>query len=776
MRIRISRGRIEVWGAVLGALLCGLTPVRALDTNKDLTQCQQYVWTTREGLPAHAINAIAQTPDGYLWLATHAGLFRFDGVTFTYANSWNAPGAKPSEILSLAVSKAGELWIGTNGDGFGRLRNGVYERIKLGRTDQSWYDVRSIYTAQDGSLWFSGEGSATMVRVKDGVATNLTSTRLPYVPTHQITQDRQGDYWLATYANGLIHLRRDGSFRQFRTQEGLPSNELSALCFDRDGALWIGTTSSGLCRYKQGRFHTFTKRDGLSSDIINTLYQDRQGNLWIGTANGINRRQRGQFTAFRKADGLSNMAAGPMLEDREGNLWVGSGAGLNRFCNTKLTPLEFHSEEGASGIEALRPGVGGSVWIAANDGLRRVRGTETRLFTTRDGLPGNHISSILEARDGTLWVLCRNGRIARYRNGAFHTLPGIHAFSDVMEDKQGVLFVGPYGLYRYAPPRFLLRISAAQIGYIFMSYRDRSGALWLACNGGFGKVQNDHIEWFNQGLAPHTDVQAITEDGAGGFWLGTDSGLSHFRNGRHTLYTTRDGLPDNVLFQVLTDNNGGVWAGCTQGIFALKTQDIAAFEAGRLPTIPATFYKADAGIRDFPFRYGALKTPDGRLWFRGEEGLTIVTPTHLPICSLKPTVCIEKLLINAKEQPLQGAIRLPPGAREVEFRYTALSLTDPGRVRFRYRLEGYDKDWVDAGTRRAAFYTNLPPGNYVFQVIACNHDGIWNTEGATLRFTLRPFFWQTWWFKSLGILLGAGLIVVGVRLRLRQLQRRNREL
>ena len=779
-------------------LLGGLAPVRALDTDKDLTQCRLDNWNTRDGLPPREIESLAQTPDGYLWLATRAGLVRFDGVAFRVFDAANTPGWTRGMVRAVAVAPNGQIWIGTDGDGFGTFQEGHYTRYNTEAGTPKWSQTTALCCARDGSLWVGGQGEHSVLRLRNGRAETVSTA--PWTVSG-IVEDTQGAICIATSAEGLHKIAANGLPMPFEPK--LPVSNLTALCATGDGSLWAGTEHQGLWRLHGGKWQAYGPTEGLISEGVRSLYADRAGNLWVGTRSGLHRWRDGAFHVFNSRDSLIDSSAGPLLEDREGNLWVSTGTGLSRFSNTKLTPFELSSmpksrhtsHSRASAMDdtlrdSMRDPLKGAVingacqtrngdcWFATSEGLARLRNNAVTLFTRRHGLPesvmGNAISSVWPAKDGGLWLITDGGGLHHWREEHFTTLLTKSSMAKVAEDRGGLLLDDWNTLSRLRNGKQVPLTCDKPLGYIFTFCPDAAGTLWFGCEQGLGRVQGDKIELFRDGLPPDTHVLAVACASNGEQWLGTDKGLARFRNGKFTLFNKQDGLPDENLYQVLIADNGALWIGGNRGIFVVSHNSLEAYEKGFIRQLAYRLYDAPDGIRRFPLSQAALKTGDGKLWFRGDMGMTIVDPKRLRCNTLVPHVLIEQATVDGLKMDANKPIRVLAGKGELEVRYTAPSLTMPERVRFRYKLEGYDHEWVAADTRRAAYYTNLPPGTYRFRVMACNNDGVWNNEGAAFTFTLAPRFYQTDWFRFAAI-TGLAVVVAGLaRLRMRGLKRANR--
>ncbi len=769
------RNLLRGLGLILLVLLMMMSalPLRALDQDKALTQCRMDVWTTKDGLPPRDIEAIAQTPDGYLWLATRSGLARFDGVSFKVFTPRNTPGFTRGMILSLGVTREGDLWVGTDGDGFGLFKNNQYQRVRFGTGKPTWSEARAIFPARDGSLWVGGIGENSLAHLRAG---RVVSASQAVEGVRAFAEDKQGRLYIASLFLGILQQEKNGAFVKLAVKTPLPTLSCTTLRFDRDNSMWVGTQHNGLYRLRNGQWRAFTTRDGLSSNDIQSIFTDRQDNLWIGTRNGVNRWRNGAFVAFNKRDGLFDNSVQAMQEDREGNLWVAAGSGLNRFNNTKLTPLDLPSTIYSGTLTAIAQTREGSLWFGTTNGLARWRSGRFLPVAVPDCVLKSGVSSLCTMPDGTLRIIANSGPLLAWKQGRFAALEQNCQKRRLARDREGIVFAKDSALYRQRNRRYIPVPATEDIGYIFTLCTDRRQTLWVGSANGLGHLENGRVAMFHDGLPKNTHVLGIAEGGQDGMWLGTDSGLARFRDGKFTLYTIRDGLPDDNLYQVAEDAAGTLWVGGNRGIFSIRAQDLNAFDARRITTLPLVLYDAADGIRRFPLGGTGLTMADGNLVFFGDHGVTIVAPRRIVSNLVRPPVVIEQAVVDGAVLPLNRAARALPGKGELEIRYTALSLSAPEKVRFRYRLEGYDKKWVEAGSRRVAYYTNLPPGRYTFNVMACNNDGLWNRTGAACQFVLRPHYYQTLWFKALGALVATLFVVVIVGRRTQQLRRSNHQL
>jgi ligand-binding sensor domain-containing protein/signal transduction histidine kinase len=786
LRPRLLRGSLAVLAA--GApLLAPMSSAQGLDPRKALTQFKLDVWTTAEDLPQNSVTALVQTRDGYLWLGTYGGLGRFDGVRFTVFDTGNTPQLRTNGIQALLEDHQGALWIGTNGGGLSRFHDGRFTTFTS--ADGLPNDiVRALYEDREGSLWIGTndglcrlrDGRFTTYAVKDGLASGFVRA---------IGEDASGVLWIGTNGGGLD--RREGErFRPLTTQDGLPSNFIFALLRGRDGAFWIGTNGGGLCRLKDGRLETFTTREGLPSNIIWSLHEDAQGSLWVGTyGGGIARFRDGKFTAFTSRDGLSNDFVRAVWSDREGSLWIGTySGGLCRLRDGKFTTYTTREGLAHDFARTILEDRSGSLWIGTTGGgLCRLREGAFRCFSAKDGLAPD-VRALYEDAAGVLWVGTAQSGLFRATDKGFTrytTADGLahQSVSAISGDGSGGLWIGTNGggLSRFAGGRWTTWTTAEGLAgnFIFATHVDRKGTLWVGTDGaGLSRFEGGRFNPVTRknGLASDI-VFCFYEDAGGTLWIGTSGGLSRFLDGKLTTFTTREGLLDDVVFQILEDGEGRLWLSGNRGISRVGRSDLDAVAAGSRRAVAAVGFGTADGMKSNECsgvaQPAGWKGRDGRLWFPTTKGVVVVDPARIPRNTLPPPVRVEQVVVDG--EPVTAA-EVPPGKERWEFQYTALSFLAPGKVEFKYRLDGFDRDWIPAGRRRTAYYTRLPPGSYTFRVTASNNDGVWNEAGDTRALLIRPYFYETPWFYAL-----SGLVVVlgaagAYRLRVSTLQARQREL
>jgi diguanylate cyclase (GGDEF)-like protein len=766
------------------SLLLVPSAAHALDPGRAISQYRLQSWSTREGLPQSSVEAILQTRDGYLWLGTQEGLVRFDGVRFVVLDKSNTKALKANRVIALCEDRKGDVWIGTEGGGLARLRHGEWRtwREEEGLPNDS---VRAVVEDASGVVWVGTDRGLARVRGEEIVASGLAGR---YVQSLVAARDgtlwvglRDGSVWrvrneqlgeslslpgsggvgaLWSDDDGTLWVgRKDalvrvspGSVRSFTGREGLPGRSVQDLHRDRDGSLWVGTENGGLARLRSDRFEVFTTREGLSNNMVQRILEDREGNLWVGTQDGgVNRLADGKFVTWTTREGLAGDIVWPVMGDREGNLWVGtSNAGLSRFRDGHFTNFTTRDGLSSNSIQSLAQDAEGAIWVGTRGGgLNRLKDGRWTRWSTREGLPSDSVTALLPDRDGRLWIGMRDAGLAWMDHGR-------------------ILPVGGQSLQR-------------EVAHYI--HQDRRGDVWIATNGrGLVRYSGGTFSSYTtkEGLSSDI-VNVVHEDTEGVLWVGTfGGGLNRLRDGRIDSWTTAEGLFDDAIFQILEDGRGHLWMSCNKGVFRVSKEELEEVARGTRRSLEPVAYGQLDGMRNQECN-GAnqppgWKTADGKLYFPTIEGLVMVDPERMHANRIPPPIVLEQVRANDQPVPLAASLEFPPDRQSFEFHYTAPSLSVPERVRFRYRLESLDRDWVEAGTRRVAYYTRIPPGRYRFVVTAANEDGVWNESGVSVAFRLHPHFWRTGWFFGLGAVVVGATGLFGYRLRVRHLHRREERL
>jgi signal transduction histidine kinase/ligand-binding sensor domain-containing protein len=774
---------------LLLALALFTSPPLALALHPPL-QISQYAhtsWTARDGASLGLVFAMAQTPDGYLWVAGSLGLFRFDGLRFV---PWQPPKGQslPESPYSLLVSRDGTLWIGT----FGGLAswNGT-ALTRYPQTDKVF--VTSLLEDREGTIWaglFGERGQLCAVRAGQAQCFIPQGGFGKFV--WSLGEDSSGNLWAG--AESGVWRWNPGAPQRFEA----PGMRMGDLSTTDDGQLLIAIRGAGLKRLADGKLVPYPMRSAAKPGVLisdrdvksNKLLRDRDGGLWIGTEGlGLIHVKDGLADTLTRAQGLSGNAACSLFEDREGNIWYGSEKGVDRFRKLPITTLSTQQGLPNEGTKSVLATTDGSVWVATIDGLARWKDERPVVYKERDGLPDSRVQSLYQDPDGRLWVSTARG-LAYFANNRFVAVSGVpgNEVYSITGDVAGNLWLsGSEGLARLHRGRFVETIPWAALGrkqQAKVIVADQGG-VWLSfwLDGGVMYVKDGKVEATYtpaQGLgAGH--VAGLRLDADGAVWAATEEGgLSRIKDGRVTTLTVANGLPCNTIHWSTLDDNGSLWLYAACGLVRVSRDDLAAWIADpsrRL--LPKLWGGADGvplrALTPAEFNPPVAKALDGKLWFVSGTDIHLIDPDHLPFNPLPPPVHIETLVADHKSYTLANGLRLPPLVRDLTIEFTALSLVDPKSTRFRYRLEGHDTDWQEAVDRRQATYTNLPPGDYRFRVKAANNSGVWNEEGAQLEFAIEPAFYQTAWFRLAGAALLIGLAWSGFqlwhRMRVRRLQR-----
>jgi ligand-binding sensor domain-containing protein/signal transduction histidine kinase len=759
-------------------VFCGAR-THALDPRRELTQFSRQTWQTENGLPQNTVRSVIQAREGYIWVATEEGLARFDGDGFVVLDKQNTPQFKSNDVRSLLQDRRGALWVGTAA-GLVRIDGG--EVTSFG-TQQGLPgdDIESLYEDRDGVVWVGT--SSGLSRYADGAFTNFTTREgLPANGVQTLFEDAEGVLWVGTTvgaarfrggrfesfdaggagasveaveqgADGCLWLGtsdglacyKEGRLKTYTVADGLPNDRVTTLRADAEGSLWVGT-AAGLSRFRDGRFENFTGVEGLSDGVILSLFEDAEGSLWVGTeSGGLSQLKDKKFTTYTTKEGLSSDLVKAIYEDRRGRVWVGTyGGGLNLLQDGKVSVYTTKQGLASNIVLALADDAAGDLWAGTPDGLSRLRDGRFETYTSADGLPNDFVRSLYAARDGSLWVGTRGG-LARLKDGVFET----------------------YTTREGLPDDFVGTIN-----------EDAEGNLWVGTLGGLSKLAGGKFENYTtrEGLSDDV-VISIHGDAEGRMWVGTNGGgLNLLKGGRFTAFTTRDGLPDDVIYRVLEDGRGRLWMSCNKGIFRLAKSELDDFAAGRVHSLSPVLYGTADGMATRECSGGghpsAWRDHEGRLWFSTIKGVAMIDPERVASNTHPPPVAIEQVRVDGEPVAAGTGVEFAPGKSRFDFYYAGLSFVAPGKVRYKYKLEGFDRDWVDGGDRRAAYYTNLGPGDYRFLVLACNNDGVWSSAPASFAFRLRPHFYRTYWFYAL-CALGLGLLAWQLyALRLRQVRAR----
>lgn len=758
-------------------LFCGLLMAQ--------TQSHFDSWTTDQGLPQNSVLAVLQSRDHYLWVATSDGLVRFDGLRFTIFNKSNTSGIEGNRFTSLYEDREGTLWIGTDGAGLVRYRNGVFTTYSTSRevVTRDW--IQMVTGDATGHLWMFLNGR--IAQWIDGHLLASPSSQFPKgdVQFSIIGPHNPAGIWSRSKTTLAIFVH--GKTTAWPAEKVLGNTMVRAVAEDRDGTVWIAG-DGGLASFRNGELAATTLISGCSAGPtmfflfnpkLNLACKDGQNNLAIIPTDSLQRRDT-LHIPVALADGLTGAS---FYEDDENNLWIGTNAhGLYR-ARKQLITVYAEGEGLNRNIYPIYQDRAGAIWLGTwGSTLSRLHDGKVTNYASRDGL-ASEITSLFEDRSGRLWVGCYSNGVRVFQNGRFVVPKGLEnlgVVSAMFQDREGALWFGTDDkVVRYVPGS--LKSYTGEDGLAATDARviieDAAGGLWIGGIGGLTHFQSGRFTAFTErdGL-PSNSVRALYEDLDGVLWIGTyDGGLGRFKDNHFTRYTTREGLFNNGVFQILEDGRGNLWMSSNQGIYRVEKRALNQFAAGKRSAITSIAYGKSDGLLNLECNGGrwpaGIKARDGKLWFPTQDGAAVIDPTAVSINPRAPPMVIESILVNHLSAPPDQLLRLHPGQDNLEIRYTALSFINSEHLEFRYKLEGLDRDWVNAGTRRTAYYSHLPPGDYVFRVIGANSDGVWNMQGSSLGIAMLPSFYQTRWFLTSIWLSAAGIVWLAWRYRLARFER-----
>jgi signal transduction histidine kinase/ligand-binding sensor domain-containing protein len=790
--------------AVAFAVLTSCPSAFALNPTLEVSQYAHSAWTVADGFTKGAIYAIAQTPDGYLWLGTEFGLLRFDGVRTTL---WPSDRVFPSsQIRTLLTGRDGTLWVGTS-KGLASWKDGrltVYAEL-------AGHIVTRTIQDRDGAVWVVGTTPPTgkLCAIRNGGVRCWGEDGRFGARVTEMYEDRKANLWfgeprgvwrwnqgqpqfyplridrsvqgLSEDSDGVLLVLLSGRIYRMMDGQVLEAYRLPdaigrlttrfVLRRDRDGGLWIGALGGGLAHIHNGTVDQFSESDGLSGNAVATLFQDREGNIWVGTQAGLDRFRELPVAPFTARQGFSNLRILAVVASTDSSVWVRTADGLNQWKDGRVNVYrEFSDLSDSTALPHMSPATRdpadnggqfessggalfederGRIWFSAT---RSVGYLDRGRFTAVRSIPGGRVHSITGNLMGHLWF-------AHETQGLFH-LAGEHAVE---------------------------RISWARLGHT--DYADTlavdpsSDGLWLGFfRGGVefvkdGQVRASYAE--AGGLAPgRVNDLRFGRDGA--LWAAAEGGVSRLKSGRITTLSSRDGLPCSEAHWTMEDDAGDFWLSMPCGLVRIARTDLDAWtgladEKRPQSRIPVTVLATADGVRSRanagPFSPHVAKARDGRLWFFPLEGLSALDPHRLSFNTLPPPLAIEQISADSRIYLPASEVRLPPLIRNLAIDYTALSFVASEKVRFRTKLEGHDREWQNVGNRRQAFYTNLGPGRYRFRVTASNNSGVWNEAGASLDFAIAPAYYQTNLFRASVVAALLALLWSVYQLRLRQIAR-----
>lgn len=769
------------------ALVLFTTPCIALE-KKPLSAYSRETWTTRNGLPHNQVNAVTQTPEGYLWFATWEGLVRYNGQDFRVYTPKNLPGLQDHGIRYVSSGANGRLIVATSRGGVTVIDKGKTRTYGLAQG-----------LAQDESM--------------------------------AAVEDKQGVIWVAHESKGLSRIDPSGKVSRYGEAQGLPAERMYSVYLDHNNVVWAGT-SKGMVRIENGRLQSFTEKQGLPAGAIYAFYEAPEGGLYLGTHHGLYSLHNGQIKQV-KTDfpdeavislsidkssnlwmgtvnrgilrlgsrgieqldaryGLPNNRVSALFSDREGNLWAGTNAGLVRFADTPFVTLNNFQGLTDNYVRAIAQTPDGSIFMGTSRGLNQYTNEKITSIDSNNSLKNDAILSLASAKDGSIWAGMYSTGLVNWKNGK--VLENVGADSPLygsqiralLEDSKGYLWVGTSrGVYRKKGKELIHFGESDGLPRDFVTslYESKSGRIWVGTANGVGYI--DGIKAGAIDISSYLsaqDVFGFSEDADGTLWLATDRAVLRLRDGKISAIGTKSGLPVATIFQIVTDTYNNFWLTSNRGVIYVKRAEMEAVADGRLAQLASTSFAEADGMGSAQCNGGAgpaaLRAKDGSIWVATAKGVSFIQPDELSrFQQAPPPVVIESVMIDDKPWLVtDGEITLPSTTRKLELFYVSLTYRTPEKIRYRYKLEGFDNQWVNREQIRNVQFTNLPPGRYIFKVSAALGAGEWSTEQASLAFVIEPKIYQRAWFIPAILLLAAFLMYGLFKARLQQLKAREREL
>ena len=744
-------------------LLASTFKLSALDPGKSIHQYVVDSWTIKNGLPANTVRDIAQTPDGYLWLATTNGLVRFDGMRFTVFNTKNTPEITNNRITRLYVDREGILWFGADYGDLAHIKNGKFKKFYLGR-NIGGIIINSIYQDIHGKLWVGTFGQGLFFVEKDKVIRYKSPEGLSInVSIASLYEDSKGNMYVGTL-DGL-YILRNGKMEKKRFKNINQSFNVFSIFEDSESNLWIGT-NLGLIRIKENKHFLFSKKNGLHNDYINAILEDVHRNIWVGTPSGIIRLKKREPDFFNIEDFFDSSVISCFFEDRESSIWIGTyGSGLKRLREGKFTT--YTSREGLQNdfITCVCEDKNRDIWIGTVVGLSKISKGVLKIRSIEKAGVDKFIKCIVEDQNRCLWVGTKGSGLFRIKNRTIINLTekdGLvnNNISALCVDSRNNLWIGTNsGLSSYKNGEVSTYTVKEGLlsNTIFYIYEDNNKNLWIGTLGGINLYKNGKFVFFKtKNRVPRTTVFSIYENTDDVLWMGTFGlGLCRYKNNHLCSITAKHGLVGNSIFQIVEDHQNNFWLCSEKGIFSVNKSELIDFCDGKRDKIQSIKYGNSDGLKDIDGRrYSLLKASDGRLWLGTAKGLSLINPEKTKLNKAHPPVIIEKVMVNNKVVLRNDRNSIFKNLNNIIFFFTANTFISPEKILFKHKLEGFDKDWVTVsqGQPRLAKYKDLPTGKYRFRIIACNSDGLWNNSGDSFEFVLYRSFYTTLIFKIVCIL------------------------
>jgi ligand-binding sensor domain-containing protein/signal transduction histidine kinase len=797
--LRIIVDHLRCAGVVLAAVACALSfapDARALDPTRLVSQYGHTTWTLQDAGLNGAPTSIAQTTDGYLWIGSRSGMVRFDGARFVPFTPPAGEKLRSTRILALQAARDGSLWIGSR-SGLQQWKDGHLKDYP-DATDA----VMALVEDRDGKIWFARGHVTDRVGplcevVLDHVRCYGPESGLTMKIAKDLKTDARGNLWMNS--DGAVAQWHDGSAVE-RAAPGLTANSdidtLEQVAPAADGSVWVAASQPsrgmGLLRLVGDKFEPYVTADFDGRKLpLGGVYLDRENALWICTQNdGLYRLYRDKVSHYGVSDGLSSNTIQNLLEDREGTMWIVTTQGVEAFRDVVVANVSSRQGLPADLVNAVLAARDGSIWINDWHSLEILRSGKLTSINPHNGLPGEQVRSLFEDREGRMWVGV-DDQVTRYEHDRFTVMKrrdgsNVGSIQGIAQDTNGDIWVVTHREKGYSLSRIHDQLVVEDISQTDVPFAaahalvaDPQQGIWVGMkNGDLGHYRNGQFETIAFNRPPPTGLIWDLITLSDGTVIGaTSTGIIARHDGRSFTLTQNQGLPCNQINSLVMDRHDALWLYSECGIVSIDREQLNQWWTRPGAHVAVHIIDSSDGAQPalaalYP---PAAAAPDGKLWFANASVVQVVDPDHLARNSVIPPVHIEQVVADRVPYSATASLHLPPKTRDLEIDYTALSLVQPRKVDFRYRLDGHDAQWQEAGSRRQAFYTNVDAGNYTFRVIASNNDGVWNNTGASMAIVIPPMFYQTRSFQTLCVFVGIALLYLLFTLRLNQLKQRMRE-
>ncbi len=745
-------------------------------------------WQAEEGLPQNKVTTVVQAHDGYLWVGTYSGLARFDGVHFTVFDDNNTPEMHSSRVTSLFEARDGTLWIGDESGQVTQYQNGRFKALEF---HPAWNGgkIYDIGADESGDIWLLNEGGQ-LARLRDG----LVLTPQAGTAAKLVDMARSDNGWIWVARDGRISALEHGRLHPLQFNEAVTNTYVLGIGASRDGGLWVASDGR-IRKWKDGKWVEDLGNAPWGGSPVTRLVETRSGVLVAGTADQglffIFPGQTQKPLHFDHANGFPSDWVISLCEDREGNLWVGTGGGgLVILRPNNIETVSPPDQWQGRSVLSVCPGQDGALWIGTEGaGLYRFQNDSWTNFGAAQGIRNPYVWSLAEDEQGRLWAGTWGGGLFVQNGDRFEFAPGLANITmpmpALLHARNGGLWIGTaVGLLRYqaGETNWFTESNGRALRDVRTVVEDNQGTVWFGMAGeGLACLKDNLIHQFQTPDGLSSDfIECLHFDQEGALWIGTfGGGLDRLKNGRFTVINRKQGLPNSVIGDIEEDGRVFFWMSSHDGIIRASEEELNRYADGKTNEVHCQTYGINDGMPTIECSEGlqpaGCKTADGRLWFPTSKGLVAVNPLDVETNGLPPPVEIEAMRVDDQlvaKETAGAPIKISPGRHRFEFQYTGLSFVDPEKVQFKCRLNGFETEWENAGTKRTVNYNYIPPGDYFFQVVACNNDGVWNETGASISFSVLPYFWQTLWFRILAWIMmvaaSGGLVWFDTRRRMRR--------